>query len=81
MSSTSNGFLFKNCYGYCSISGNNLQGSSHRLKAVGGAYDKGKDLFMKYIDRKGNITIEENEQDKFLRHLYNDRGGRLFASV
>ena len=32
---------------------------------------------MKYIDRKGNITIEENEQDKFLRHLYNDRGGRL----
>ena len=29
---------------------------------------------MKYIDRKGNITIEENEQDKFLRHLYNDRG-------
>lgn len=32
---------------------------------------------MKYIDRKGNITIEENEQDKLLRHLYNDRGGRL----
>ena len=24
----------------------NLQGSSHRLKAVGGAYDKRKDLFM-----------------------------------
>ena len=47
MSSTSNGFLFKNCYGYCSILGNNLQGSSHRLKAVGGAYDKGRDLFMK----------------------------------
>ena len=35
MSSTSSGFLFKNCYGYCSILGNNLQGSSHRLKAVG----------------------------------------------
>lgn len=32
---------------------------------------------MKYIDRKGNITIEENGQDKLLRHLYNDRGGRL----
>ena len=32
---------------------------------------------MKYIDRKGNITIEENSQDKLLRHLYNDRGGRL----
>ena len=31
---------------------------------------------MKYIDRK-EISIEENEQDKFLRHLYNDRGGRL----
>ncbi len=31
---------------------------------------------MKYIDRKGNITIEENRQDKFLRHLYNDWGGR-----
>ena len=26
---------------------NDLQGSSHRLKAVGGAYDKRKDLFMK----------------------------------
>lgn len=32
---------------------------------------------MKYIDRKGNITIEENTQDRFLRHLYTDRGGRL----
>lgn len=32
---------------------------------------------MKYIDRKGNITIEENDQDKLLRRLYNDRGGRL----
>ena len=32
---------------------------------------------MKYIDRKGNITIEENNQDRLLRHLYNDRGGRL----
>ena len=37
----------------------------------------GGTIQMKYIDRKGNITIEENEQDKFLRHLYNDRGGRL----
>ena len=52
MSSTSNGFLFKNCYGYCSILGNNLQGSSHRLKAVGGAYDKGRDLFMKKFEIK-----------------------------
>ena len=32
---------------------------------------------MNYIDRKGNITIEENGQDKFLHFLYNDRGGRL----
>lgn len=32
---------------------------------------------MKYIDRKGNITIEENSQDRLLRHLYTDRGGRL----
>ena len=36
---------------------------------------------MKYIDRKGNITIEENEQDKFLRHLYNDWGGRLCLRI
>lgn len=32
---------------------------------------------MKYIDRKGKITIEENGQDKLLRHLYHDRGGKL----
>ncbi|MCI6006223.1 MAG: phosphatidylserine decarboxylase [Blautia sp.] len=32
---------------------------------------------MKYIDRKGNMTIEENEEDKLVRHLYTDRGGRL----
>ena len=32
---------------------------------------------MKYIDRKGNVTIEETGQDKFLRHLYTDWGGRL----
>ena len=36
---------------------------------------------MKYIDRKGNITIEENGQDRFLRHLYNDWGGRLCLKV
>lgn len=36
---------------------------------------------MKYIDRKGNITIEENSQDKFLRLLYNDRGGRICLKV
>lgn len=36
---------------------------------------------MKYIDRKGNITIEENSQDKFLRHLYTDWGGRLCLKV
>ena len=29
---------------------------------------------MKYIDRMGNVTVEENGQDKLLRHLYNDRG-------
>ena len=32
---------------------------------------------MNYIDRKGNITIEENRQDRLLHFLYNDRGGRL----
>lgn len=32
---------------------------------------------MKYIDRKGNITIEENSQDKLIRYLYTDWGGRL----
>lgn len=32
---------------------------------------------MKYIDRKGNLTFEEQEHDKFLRHLYNDWGGKL----
>ena len=32
---------------------------------------------MKYIDRKGNITIEENGQDKFLRHLMT--GADVFA--
>ena len=32
---------------------------------------------MKYIDRKGNMTIEENDEDKLARHLYTDRGGKL----
>ena len=32
---------------------------------------------MKYIDRKGNMTVEENSQDRLLRHLYHDRGGKL----
>lgn len=36
---------------------------------------------MKYIDRKGNITIEENNQDKFLRHLYRDWGGRICLKI
>ena len=36
---------------------------------------------MKYIDRMGNVTVEENDQDKLLRHLYNDRGGRLCLRV
>ena len=36
---------------------------------------------MKYIDRMGNVTVEENGQDKLLRHLYNDRGGRLCLRV
>ncbi|WP_330655455.1 type II toxin-antitoxin system HicB family antitoxin [Butyricicoccus intestinisimiae] len=65
MSSTSNGFLFKNCYGYCSILGNNLQGSSHRLKAVGGAYDKGRDLSMNNtIQYKGYVgSVEFSEEN------------------
>ena len=36
---------------------------------------------MKYIDRKGNITIEDSGQDKLLRHLYTDRGGRLCLKI
>ena len=36
---------------------------------------------MKYIDRSGNVTIEDNSQDRFLRHLYNDLGGRLCLKV
>lgn len=36
---------------------------------------------MKYIDRKGNITIEESGQDKLLRHLYSDWGGKLCLKV
>lgn len=36
---------------------------------------------MKYIDRKGNMTIEENGQDKLLRHLYSDRGGKLCLRI
>ncbi|MGI6070938.1 MAG: phosphatidylserine decarboxylase [Blautia sp.] len=36
---------------------------------------------MKYIDRKGNVTAEENGQDKFLRHLYQDWGGKLLLGV
>ncbi|MDO4272418.1 MAG: phosphatidylserine decarboxylase [Eubacteriales bacterium] len=36
---------------------------------------------MKYIDRKGNITIEENSQDKLLRHLYSDWGGRICLKI
>lgn len=36
---------------------------------------------MKYIDRKGNVTIEKRERDRLLRHLYHDRGGRLCLKV
>ncbi len=32
---------------------------------------------MDYIDREGNIRSEETGQDVFLKHLYNDRGGKL----
>lgn len=32
---------------------------------------------MKYIDRKGNIIIEDSGQDKFLRRLYGSPAGRL----
>ena len=47
------------------------------MASIRGFYSKCRGGTMKYIDRKGNITIEENGQDKFLRHLYNDWGGRL----
>ncbi|MDO4339631.1 MAG: phosphatidylserine decarboxylase [Eubacteriales bacterium] len=36
---------------------------------------------MKYVDRKGNLTIEENSQDKLLRRLYTDWGGRLCLKI
>ena len=36
---------------------------------------------MRYIDREGHVSVEETDQDKFLRHLYNDRGGRLCLRV
>ena len=70
MSSTSNGFLFKNCYGYCSVFGNNLQGSSHRLKAVGGAYDKRKDLFMKACTKDKDYPIYDICANWVFKHCY-----------
>lgn len=36
---------------------------------------------MKYIDRMGNVTTEENGQDRFLRHLYQDWGGKLLLCI
>lgn len=36
---------------------------------------------MKYIDRKGNMTIEENSQDRFLKFLYESRPGRWCLPV
>lgn len=36
---------------------------------------------MRYIDRNGSVTEEDTQQDRFLRHLYNDRGGRLCLRV
>ena len=36
---------------------------------------------MRYIDRNGSVTEEDTQQDKLLRHLYNDRGGRLCLRV
>lgn len=37
--------------------------------------------WMKYIDRKGNITIEEKDRDRLIRHLYTDWGGRLCLKI
>lgn len=36
---------------------------------------------MKYIDREGNITIEESGQDKFLYWMYNNPVGRMLLKV
>lgn len=36
---------------------------------------------MRYIDRKGNITIEESGRDRLIRHLYEDWGGRLCLKI
>jgi len=36
---------------------------------------------MRYIDRNGTVTEEDTQQDRFLRHLYNDRGGRLCLRI
>ena len=42
----------------------NLQGSSHRLKAVGGAYDKRKDLFMKEQARMVQVAYNALDEKK-----------------
>ena len=36
---------------------------------------------MKYIDRKGNITIEESGQDRLLKKLYNQKAGRFSLKI
>lgn len=36
---------------------------------------------MKYIDRTGNITIEDSGQDRFLKWMYTNRMGRLALKI
>ena len=36
---------------------------------------------MKYIDRKGNITIEETGQDRLLKKLYNQKAGKFTLKI
>ena len=36
---------------------------------------------MRYIDRKGNITVEETGQDRLLKKLYNQKAGRFSLKI
>ena len=36
---------------------------------------------MKYIDREGNISVEDSDQDRLLRRLYGSWAGRMFLKV
>lgn len=44
----------------------NLQGSSHRLKAVGGAYGKRKDLIYETKHLAGKYFLLHNAESSFL---------------